>query len=290
MADFVRQLDVAGGVLDSSVLTRVAAIAQQSNCVGCDPKGLAEAIANKYKYACSYSGRRRMPPGLEVAVPEDRSEPGTIDVRRPPAGVSGPGYPIVLNLFAQWEIGPPGKYNRVEPVQKDSKEQRLLWFQQCLAAVGKLNPKPPSVAFPHGIGCGLAGGDWTIYERMILEFASANVDIEVSICRLTGTNNSSKGCGGKGPPTAAATEMWDPSKEMWYRTPESDFRNVRVGESVSVWSCTTDAWVSGVVDQIIENDGRIHVTYNRGALTVGKELQVSSPLLRLTAYKGMEDK
>jgi hypothetical protein len=44
------------------------------------------------------------------------------------------------------------------------------------------------------------------------------------------------------------------------------------------------------VDKIIDNYGAIHVTYNCGALTVGKELQFSSPLLRLTAYQGMEDK
>jgi hypothetical protein len=127
------------------------------------------------------------PPENKFAVLEDRSKPGTIDVRRPPAGEVGLGCPIVLNLFAQWEMGAAGKYNRVKPAPDDSKEQRELWFQQCLAEVGKLDPKPSSIAFPHEIGCGLAGGSWPHYERMILEFAEANKDIEVSICRWNGT-------------------------------------------------------------------------------------------------------
>ena len=83
----IHRLDLHGGVLDDSILARVEAIAQQSNCVGCDGRGLAEGVAKKFSYGCSYKDRRRMAPQFKFAVPEDRGKPGTIDVRRPPGGV-----------------------------------------------------------------------------------------------------------------------------------------------------------------------------------------------------------
>jgi len=69
-------LALPGGVLDDSVLGRVDAIAQQSNCVGCDGRGLAEGVAKKLPYGCSYADRRRMPPQNKFAVPEDRAQLG----------------------------------------------------------------------------------------------------------------------------------------------------------------------------------------------------------------------
>ena len=71
-------LSLPGGVLDDSVLGRVDAIAQQENCVGCDGRGLAAAVAEKLPYGCSYADRRRMPPGNKFAVPEDRARLGTV--------------------------------------------------------------------------------------------------------------------------------------------------------------------------------------------------------------------
>ena len=41
----IERLDLPGGVLDDSILVRVAAIAQQCNCVGCDGRGLAAGVA-----------------------------------------------------------------------------------------------------------------------------------------------------------------------------------------------------------------------------------------------------
>ena len=75
----IERLDLPGGVLDDSILARVAAIAQQCNCVGCNGRGLAAGVAEKLPYRnCP-----RMPPANKIAVPERRSAPGTIDVRRP---------------------------------------------------------------------------------------------------------------------------------------------------------------------------------------------------------------
>ena len=91
----IERVHAAGGVLDPSVLARVDAIVQQSNCVGCDGRGLAAAIAEKLPYGDTYKDRRPMPPARKFAIPEDRAVPGTIAVRR------GTG-PVVVSLFAQF--------------------------------------------------------------------------------------------------------------------------------------------------------------------------------------------
>ena len=182
----IERLSLAQGLLDDGILQRVAAIAQQSNCIGCDGRGLAQAVASKLPYGCSYADRRCMPPTKKFAVPEDRAVPGTIDVRRPPAAVLSGGNrrPIVINMFAQWEMGPPGKYNRVQPAPQDSAAARQGWFASCLEAIGLLNPPVESIAFPEQIGCGLAGGDWRMYEKMITDFAARHPQTRVIIVRM----------------------------------------------------------------------------------------------------------
>ena len=45
--------------------------------VGCDGRGLADGVAKKLPYGCSYAARRRMPPQNKFAVPEDRAVLGT---------------------------------------------------------------------------------------------------------------------------------------------------------------------------------------------------------------------
>ena len=91
----IERVHAAGGVLDPTILARVDAIVQQSNCVGCDGRGLAAAIAEKLPYGDTYKDRRPMPPARKFAIPEDRATPGTIAVRR------GNG-PAVVSLFAQF--------------------------------------------------------------------------------------------------------------------------------------------------------------------------------------------
>ena len=91
----IERVHAAGGVLDPTILARVDAIVQQSNCVGCDGRGLAAAIAEKLPYGDTYKDRRPMPPARKFAIPEDRAVPGTIAVRR------GDG-PAVVSLFAQF--------------------------------------------------------------------------------------------------------------------------------------------------------------------------------------------
>ena len=127
---------------------------------------------------------------------------GTIDVRRPPAGGKGPA---VINMFAQWEMGAPDKYKRVQPAPpSDSAPTRERAFKECLEKISQLpaDSKPCSIAFPHEIGCGLAGGAWVKYDIMLKEWAAANPEIEVLVCRWTG-GGGGRGAGGGGARAAA---------------------------------------------------------------------------------------
>ena len=129
----VKRLDLPGGVLDEEILASCEAIAQQTNCIGCHPACLAEGVAKALPYGCSYADRRPEPPASRFAISADRGRPGTIDVRRPASGSKNS--PTVINMFAQWELGPALKYNRVPcPAEygSDSRGNREAWFQQCL--------------------------------------------------------------------------------------------------------------------------------------------------------------
>ena len=181
----IERVDAAGGILDPSILSRVDAIVQQSNCVGCDGRGLAAAIAEKLPYGDTYKDRTPMPPARKFAIPEDRATPGSITVRR------GNG-PAVVSMFAQFEMGTAMKYRRVrpEPAGGDTKANRLRWFKEGLA---KLAAEPfRRVAFPREIGCALAGGDWSQYEAAIAEYGASNPEVEILIVTWGG------GGGGRG--------------------------------------------------------------------------------------------
>lgn len=169
------------------------------NCVGVDGRGLAAGVAAKLPYGCPYADRRPMPPTRKFAVAEDRATPGTIEVRKAPAAVFGASSrPSVICLFAQFEMGGPDKYKRVTPMPpSDGKAAREGWFRQCLAAIGQLSPPPSSVAFPHEIGCGLAGGDWPRYDAMLQAFADDNPRMEVLVVRWTGGGGGERGRGPK---------------------------------------------------------------------------------------------
>ena len=70
----------------------------------------------------------------------------------------------------------------------DSKEAREEYFQQSLCAFEQLvgTPFTGSIAFPFGIGCNLAGGDWPKYRSMIMDFARRHPGASVMIYKLPG--------------------------------------------------------------------------------------------------------
>ena len=165
---------VEGDLLDSDA----EFIAQQCNCKTDYALGLAKVIFNRYRHADIYSGERRC-----------ARVPGTVDVR----GGGADGRRGVLNMFGQYSPGKPKPARAGGGAQRarsgarppETRAVRKEWFASCLGALLALSPRPQSIAFPHQIGCGLAGGDWSEYEAMLAEFAAAmGPECVVSIVKL----------------------------------------------------------------------------------------------------------
>ncbi len=74
--------------------------------------------------------------------------------------------------------------------QGDDARLRREWFWQCLGRMESRKPRFKQLAFPENIGCGLAGGDWSIYKEMIRTFARRNRDIRVDIIQLLSVDDS----------------------------------------------------------------------------------------------------
>ena len=143
MADDSDVTVVWGDVLDA----KEDYIVHQCNCVIRRPWGLSASIFKKYPDANVY------------ALRGPRDVPGTIKV----CG-------RIINLFGQLYPSTP-KYDI------DTAEHRLKWFESGLEAISKIE-NIESVAMPYNIGCGLAGGTWRDYLRLIEKFATT---VEVSL-------------------------------------------------------------------------------------------------------------
>jgi hypothetical protein len=132
-----------------SDLLNYPVIAHQCNCKTTYGAGLYNSIVAKYPYADVYSS------GLT-------REPGNIAVRTVQNSAT------VICMFAQVFPGKQGK-------RSDGKEDRLRYFSLCLGKIAKLPiPLDIPIAFPYKIGCGLAGGQWRDYERLLGDFANSS--------------------------------------------------------------------------------------------------------------------
>lgn len=119
-------------------------IAHQCNCISIGSRGLAKSIPDKWRYADVYTQRKQ------------HSKPGTIILTSPEEEYA----PHVICMFAQFQPGKPNIYN-------DSSQHRLSWFKACLEEINKLNID--TIAMPYNIGCGLAGGNWEDYLKLLEE-------------------------------------------------------------------------------------------------------------------------
>lgn len=141
-------------------------ICHQCNCESVRALGLAKAIFDKYPAADIYSYNY-----LVSRIP------GTIIIRG-----------NVINMLAQIT---PGKPNDTY----DSPKKRIRFFKACLNEIAKyfskMRQSSHTIAFPWGIGCGLAGTPggnasasegWKIYEKEIQNFAENNPSLNIIIC------------------------------------------------------------------------------------------------------------
>jgi len=157
-------------------------IAHQCNCCmhNRTVEGIAKAIYGKYPHANPYTKRDSDPTLID--------RPGTANVVKPVVNLYGqfsPGKPKTPEDISgdKWEkqFATAKEAGLLALIAADSSEERLQWFRQSLEGLPEKLRGQPSIAFPSGIGCGLAGGDWEEYLTAIEEFADANPRIRVVI-------------------------------------------------------------------------------------------------------------
>lgn len=147
-------------------------IAHQCNCVTTNSFGLANSIAQVYPWADHYLHRRIS--YANYAIYEDRDVPGTIKIYNN-------GQKIIICMFGQYMQGAPQKYRIIGDMVEDTKINRLEWFKMALGEIEKL--KIERIAMPFMIGCGLAGGEWNQYYK-ILEEWNIKTGIEVVLYKI----------------------------------------------------------------------------------------------------------
>lgn len=167
-------------------------IVQQCNCLTVRPHGLSQQIKEKLRVD-PYGHRRLLIGRSNCAIKEDREEIGSVKIYC----LKNKNICYVACLFAQFAPGKSGNYykeicsehiNRLtlKPII-DNKTEREAWFQLCLSKlalrIAKLKCK--NITFPYLIGCGLAGGDWSKYEKMITQWAHLHQnDFNVSFIKF----------------------------------------------------------------------------------------------------------
>jgi O-acetyl-ADP-ribose deacetylase (regulator of RNase III) len=186
---------VKGNLLDATEQY----IAHQCNCTSTTAKGLAATLFRRYPYADIYRERRpqasshifsknaTLDPKVNATdspytkrTPQNGTHdtPGTMVV----CGNGTPDERWIIHMMAQ--IG-PGKPSSGARRKGDSAKDREQYFAACLHAVKEqLGPQLTSIAFPSRIGCGMAGGNWAVYERMLEEWAASLLSVRVVLYEL----------------------------------------------------------------------------------------------------------
>jgi O-acetyl-ADP-ribose deacetylase (regulator of RNase III) len=161
-------------------------IVHQCNCVTTRAAHLAYHMFKQFPYADVYSPRAGkggdaahadsvLDPEAELQPYEDK--PGDIIIRG-----NGEDQRYVIALLGQYF---PGAV-RYPDSKKDGVKARQKYFYHGLWKIAQI-PSLESVAFPYGIGCGAAGGDWNIYYRILQNFAGyLDGKADVYIYRLDG--------------------------------------------------------------------------------------------------------
>lgn len=155
---------VEGNLFDSEAQY----ITHQCNCVTWVAAHLAKDMFYNYPYADIYTPRRNNR--------DKHDEPGTIIIKG-----NGKDQRYVINLLGQYYPGKPSSQRK----DVDSPDLRKKYFFNGLQKIIEI-PNLKSVAFPWGIGCGAAGGDWNFYKGLIDKMADfiADEGVKVYIYKL----------------------------------------------------------------------------------------------------------
>jgi O-acetyl-ADP-ribose deacetylase (regulator of RNase III) len=119
-------------------------ITHQCNCLTTSAGGLAKAIFDRFPYSDTYSDGR------------NRDKKGKISVHG-----NGQSERYIINMYAQ--VYPGASITISEEIGRKN------MFQKCLKEIEKIKDLE-SIAFPYRIGCGIAGGNWDEYLKMIEDF------------------------------------------------------------------------------------------------------------------------
>lgn len=128
-------------------------ICHQVNCKGVMGSGIAKAIADKW------------PSVKEQYVKLCKSVPEKELIGKAFACEIAPGK-HVINIFGQTDYGRTSKLYTDYDALSAAFEAMRLYVQG-------------SIAFPYKFGCGLANGDWSTVERLIVDHLG---DFDVTIC------------------------------------------------------------------------------------------------------------
>jgi len=129
-------------------------IAHQCNATSNQAGGLAHYLFKRFPYANIYKHR---PYPYKPTGPDF---PGHFVLTG-----NGIDQRFVINMLAQYYPGDPvGDASLL-----DSRKKREAYFTSCLVSMAQIK-NMESIAFPFKIGCGLAGGDWDTYLKMLQVF------------------------------------------------------------------------------------------------------------------------
>ena len=170
-------LDYAGASADGSFANADTYIVQQCCCVSTYTAGLSQAIAKKWPALNPYKSRKAIP-GTRRATLETRAEPGTAAILRS-------GSANLVCLYGQYGPGKPSLYEdaEIEPYD-DGPKARLGFFKWALEDMSSTIEDGSTLYFPHGIGCGLAGGNWAAYKSALVVFARTHPSYNVVVVKL----------------------------------------------------------------------------------------------------------
>lgn len=130
-------------------------LCHQVNCMGKMGSGIAKTVREKFPTAfVEYSNvclhNEKTPSDLLGSIFQSKC-----------------GDKIIVHMFAQEQFGRSIRYTDYDA------------FLNCLKRIRATVPAGSVIAFPHGIGCGLGGGSWSIIFPMIEEVLAGDYEIEV---------------------------------------------------------------------------------------------------------------